>query len=150
MSSEGIAIKNEDADKATAEDSRLSGANTLPIGNSFNNSLKSRNEDEVLQDLAKQLALRKDEDKHLWRKDYLQKSFYLVGFALYFTFAIIILSSVGLVDISQSVLITLMGSTVAEVIGILIVAFNWLYPHKGEDDEDKASATKGGVLNVDE
>ena len=36
---------------------------------------------------------------------------------------------VGLVDLSTTVLVTLLGSTVAEVIGILIVAFNWLYPN---------------------
>lgn len=74
-------------------------------------------------------AFRKDEDKHLWRKQYLQKSFYLVGFALYFSFFILMMVGVGLVDLSTTVLVTLLGSTVAEVIGILIVAFNWLYPN---------------------
>ena len=45
-------------------------------------------------------AFRKDEDKHLWRKQYLQKSFYLVGFALYFSFFIVMMVGVGLVDLS--------------------------------------------------
>ena len=88
---------------------------------------------ELIDEYWRLFAFRKDEDKHLWRKQYLQKSFYLVGFALYFSFFIVMMVGVGLVDLGTTVLVTLLGSTVAEVIGILIVAFNWLYPNSSRD-----------------
>lgn len=80
---------------------------------------------------------RRNEDKHLWQKQYLQKSFYLVGFALYFSFFILMMVGVGLVDLSTTVIVTLLGSTVAEVIGILLVAFNWLYPNTSKDVKEE-------------
>lgn len=80
----------------------------------------------------------KDEEKHLWRKQYLQKSFYLVGFVLYFSLLIVVLAGVGLLDLPQAVVMTLLGSTVAEVVGILLVAFNWLYPSDKESQKDRS------------
>lgn len=82
----------------------------------------------VTSELIEGFNLRKDEDKHLWRKQYLQKSFYLVCFILYFSLFVVLLVGVGLLDLTQTIVVTLLGSTVAEVIGILLVAFNWLYP----------------------
>ena len=73
--------------------------------------------------------LRQHEDEHLWRKLYLQKSFYLVGTVLYLTFFIVVLVGVGVVDLSDPILITMLGTTVAHVVGVLAIAFHWLYPH---------------------
>ena len=88
---------------------------------------------DAISEYWRHLDFRKDEDKHLWRKQYLQKSFYLVGFALYFSFFILMMVGVGLMDLGTTVIVTLLGSTVAEVIGILLVAFNWLYPNTPKD-----------------
>ena len=100
---------------------------------------KSPREFDSIGEYWRLLDFRKDEDKHLWRKQYLQKSFYLVGFALYFSFFILMMVGVGMVDLSTTVIVTLLGSTVAEVIGILLVAFNWLYPNtpKGAKEIEK-------------
>lgn len=95
----------------------------------------------LVDDIRALFLFRQDEDKHLWRKQYLQKSFYLVGFVLYFSLFVVLLVGVGLLDLTQGVLMSLLGSTVAEVIGILLVAFNWLYP-KPTDGNQKYR--KGG------
>lgn len=76
-------------------------------------------------------SLRQNEDEHLWRKLYLQKSFYLVGTVLYLTTFIVVLVGVGVIDLSDAVLITMLGTTVAHVVGILAIAFHWLYPRHG-------------------
>lgn len=76
-------------------------------------------------------GLRQNEDEHLWRKLYLQKSFYLVGTVLYLTTFIVVLVGVGVIDLSDAVLITMLGTTVAHVVGILAIAFHWLYPRHG-------------------
>lgn len=93
-------------------------------------------------DLIEGFNLRKDEDKHLWRKQYLQKSFYLVCFILYFSLFVVLLVGVGLLDLTQTIVVTLLGSTVAEVIGILLVAFNWLYP-KATTHSEKEKGKEG-------
>lgn len=99
---------------------------------------KSPREFDAISEYWRYFDFRKDEDKHLWRKQYLQKSFYLVGFALYFSFFILMMVGVGLVDLGTTVIVTLLGSTVAEVIGILLVAFNWLYPNAPKDAKEDA------------
>ncbi len=82
--------------------------------------------------LASGQLLRQHEDEHLWRKLYLQKSFYLVGTILYITFLIVILVGIGIVDLTDAVLMTILGTTVAQVVGILAIAFHWLYPRGSE------------------
>lgn len=77
------------------------------------------------------VVLRQHEDEHLWRKQYLQKSFYLVATVLYFSFFIVMLVGVGLIDLTDKVLMTILATTVAHVVGVLAIAFHWLYPHSG-------------------
>lgn len=97
-----------------------------------------RQESSNVRALSDSFDFRKKEDKHLWRKQYLQKSFYLVCVILYFSLFVVLLVGVGLLDLTQTIVVTLLGSTVAEVIGILLVAFNWLYPKAaGSDDEQE-------------
>lgn len=71
------------------------------------------------------------DDEHIWRKQYLQKSFCFVSCILYITFFIVLMVGVGLIDLSDKVLIAILTTTVAHVVGILVVAFHWLYPYSG-------------------
>ena len=149
---------SEQKERTVIEDVETGTANTFPRGgcNSLSESVagggaldpvdpnsvkggfsnKSPREFDAISEYWRLLDFRKDEDKHLWRKQYLQKSFYLVGFALYFSFFILMMVGVGLMDLGTTVIVTLLGSTVAEVIGILLVAFNWLYPNTPKDAKE--------------
>lgn len=72
-------------------------------------------------------ALKREADEHQLRMVYLRKAFYLAGFIVSITMSIIITKAIGACDISDAVLITLATTTVANVNGILIIAFYWLY-----------------------
>ena len=50
---------------------------------------------------------------------------------LYFSFFIVMLVGVGLIDLTDKVLMTILATTVAHVVGVLAIAFHWLYPHSG-------------------
>lgn len=80
--------------------------------------------------------LRQSDEAHLWREQYLRQSFYLVSTVLYLTFIIVIVVGVGLVDLSDTVLVTMLATTVAHVVGILAIAFHWLYPYGCKIKED--------------
>lgn len=82
-----------------------------------------------------ELLLQSDEierkkDEHALRMVYLRKSFFLVSFIIMITMAIVVLSAVGVYKISDAVLIALSTTMVANVIGILLIAFYWLYHKK--------------------
>ena len=99
----------------------------MPPGVGPSNSANYNNLPQLL--LNSGHLLRQHEDEHLWRKLYLQKSFYLVATILYLTFIIVLLVGIGVVDLTDAVLMTMLGTTVAHVVGILAIAFHWLYPH---------------------
>lgn len=79
---------------------------------------------------TKTFKLRQLKDEHEWRAIYLGRSFYLVGFVIYNAFLFLLFSAVGLFNISDSVMIALLTTAAANVIGILAVAFKWLYNNK--------------------
>lgn len=72
-------------------------------------------------------SIRHDEDVHRWREIYLARSFYLVSFVIYVSMSFVLLAAIGVFVLDKSVLIALLTSMVANVIGILSIAFYWLY-----------------------
>lgn len=92
-------------------------------------ALKIANEDvgEDWRAAEKYQEIRQRGDVHRWRKIYLGRSFYLVAFLIYVSMLFVLFASMGLFKMSDGVLITLLTTTLANVIGILIVAFHWLY-----------------------
>lgn len=87
------------------------------------------NEDsqESIATMAKLLAIKQSSDKHNWRKLYLGRSFYLAGYVLYISLSFVLFSAIGVFTISENVLIALLTTMVANVLGVLAIAFYWLY-----------------------
>ena len=87
------------------------------------------NEDtlENLEAVCKLNEMRRVEEKHQWRKVYLGRSFYLAGYVLYVSLSFLLFSAVGVFTISENVLIALLTTMVANVLGVLAIAFYWLY-----------------------
>lgn len=109
----------------------LGGAVGIPLSK-VNTPRGSTVPDNIVGPMAMQ-TLRQNDEEHMWRKQYLRKSFYLVSCVLYMTFVVVLLVGVGLIDLTDKVLITMLATTVAHVVGILAIAFHWLYPHGGSN-----------------
>ena len=93
-------------------------------------SLEGINNEDSQVDLDavdKKIKMRQNEEKHQWRKMYLGRSFYLAGYVLYVSLSFLLFSAVGVFTISDNVLIALLTTMVANVLGVLAIAFYWLY-----------------------
>jgi len=111
-------IVNEDAQSsATIENPNVSVATFL------HNEDSSENFEEILE----RMKMRHIEEKHQWRRMYLGRSFYLAGYVLYVSLSFLLFSAVGVFTISENVLIALLTTMVANVLGVLAIAFHWLY-----------------------
>lgn len=77
-------------------------------------------------------TLKQLKEEHNLRTKFTPRIFWLVVGMLIGTFVLFlcsgILNACGRMFLSDKVLMTLLGSTVADVIGLLIFALNWLYP----------------------
>lgn len=78
----------------------------------------------------KQADFNRRKDIHKWRDIYLGRSFYLVGYVIYVSLSLLLFTAVGLFNIPNDVMITLLGTMVANTIGVLLIAFVWLYNKK--------------------
>lgn len=81
--------------------------------------------------------LRHNEDVHRWREIYLARSFFLVSFVIYISLSFVLFAAVGVFSLDKSVLIALLTSMVANVIGILSIAFYWLYGSRKDVSRNK-------------
>lgn len=95
------------------------------------------NDDVDLTSAMKQLEFQnmqadfeRKQDIHKWRNIYLGRSFYLVGYVIYISLSLLLFTAVGLFNIPNDVMITLLGTMVANTIGVLLIAFVWLYNKK--------------------
>lgn len=86
---------------------------------------EGKNED--FDEIVKKIEMQHNEDKHQWRRMYLGRSFYLVSYVIYVSLAFLLFSAIGLFTISENVLIALLTSMVVNVLGVLAIAFHWLY-----------------------
>lgn len=86
--------------------------------------------DNALELHEKSFKLKKQKDEHEWRAIYLGRSFYLVGFVIYNALLFLLFSAVGIFKVADSVMIALLTTAAANVIGILAVAFKWLYNNR--------------------
>lgn len=89
---------------------------------------EARKREQIIREKDQLLSERSDE--HELRKKYIRASFLLVVgvtfTALYLTTA----NGMKWIDLSDTVIITLLTTTTANVIGILLIAFNWLFPKR--------------------
>ena len=86
---------------------------------------EGKNED--FDEIEKKIEMQHNEDKNQWRRMYLGRSFYLVSYVIYVSLAFLLFSAIGLFTISENVLIALLTSMVVNVLGVLAIAFHWLY-----------------------
>lgn len=66
-------------------------------------------------------------EEHVLRKRYLRLSFCLVGFVIYISLTVVVLSGIQVIKLEQPVQIAMLTTMVANVIGILLTAMIWLY-----------------------
>ena len=83
--------------------------------------------------LAQQQQLRERRDEHELRKLYLGLVFAFVVAVVAAAVFITAATGAGWLDLSDAVLITLLTTTVANVIGCLFIAFHWLFPVRHPD-----------------
>ena len=69
-------------------------------------------------------------DIHGLRKWYLGLSFGFVAVFAFLAFRVLFLCGSGVLKLNTTVLVTLLTTTMANVIGILAIAFKWLFPRK--------------------
>lgn len=128
-------ISPEDVDVSFINDADVPAEGVFNVAGSYGfiGDDKDGQQEAVLDALAyneKTFKLKKQKDEHEWRAIYLGRSFYLVGFVIYNAFLFLLFSAVGLFNVSDSVMIALLTTAAANVIGILAVAFKWLYNNK--------------------
>lgn len=73
-------------------------------------------------------AEEKEDDIHELRCQYLKRSFDLVTAVIAFSFLFLVWSGCDWLKLDSSVLIALLTTGAANVIGVLLVAFHWLFP----------------------
>ncbi len=90
-----------------------------------------------LERLFKLLPIRKEvteqlreEALHKLREHYIGRTFCLVKLVMLLSLLFVAWVGVGWWRISDAVLVALLTTTTANVIGILLIAFNWLFPKK--------------------
>lgn len=89
---------------------------------------EARKREQIIRE--KDQILSERDDEHELRKTYIRSSFTLV---VGVTFAAMFLTTAnGLkwIELSDTVVVTLLTTTTTNVIGILLIAFNWLFPKR--------------------
>lgn len=87
--------------------------------------------DDLAYDLA-QLKFNERYDLHELRRTYTPYLFYMTVGWLGFVAALVTLNAFGLANLSDAVLVALITTTTANVIGMFLVAARWLFPSKNK------------------
>ena len=98
---------------------------------------RARAERAQLENERYQRESKREDEKQQLRSEYLSRSFLLVEKVIMYSILIVILSGSGLLKVSDAILATILGTTLANVIGILLVAFVWLYPRTQKKKDAK-------------
>lgn len=72
-------------------------------------------------------------ETHDLRKEYLPKLFWLIVVWLALVVAFVFATSIGLITLSDSVLIAFITSTTVSVLGLFMLAGRWLFPSSQKD-----------------
>ena len=90
---------------------------------------KTALETEDLEAQKKQFDLEREKSEHEDRKEYGGKIFQLIIWWLVTILALVFFDSIGEINISDPVLISLIGGTTASVLGIFHFVLKYLYRH---------------------
>ena len=74
--------------------------------------------------------LKERTEEHDLRKRYLDLTFKFVVWVTVAALFITLMDGIGSIDLSDSVVITLLTTTIANVLGCLLIAFHWLFPNR--------------------
>ena len=88
-----------------------------------------RREHEIRK-LQEQLTQQKDE--HRLRKGYLRSVFCLATLYLVSIVVLVYLCACNRLHLSDAVLMMVLGTTAADVLGLLYIAFKWLFPKRSD------------------
>lgn len=69
-------------------------------------------------------------EEHELRKRFIGNTFTLVVAVIFLSFFVTVCVGIGWLSLSDGVIITMLTTTTANVIGILLIAFNWLFPKR--------------------
>lgn len=72
--------------------------------------------------------IQRHREEHGLRKRYVSNVFFLICAFLFLVLAIVVFTGIGWLRLSDTVIVTLLTTTSASVIGILLIAFKWLFP----------------------
>jgi len=89
---------------------------------------EARKREQIIRERDQTLSERDDE--HELRKIYIRASFVLVVGVTFMALFLTTANGLNWINLPDSVIITLLTTTTANVIGILLIAFNWLFPKR--------------------
>lgn len=85
---------------------------------------------EALQAQECSQRLKERTEEHDLRKRYLDLTFKFVVWVTVAALFLTLMDGIGSIDLSDSVVITLLTTTIANVLGCLLIAFHWLFPNR--------------------
>lgn len=84
----------------------------------------------------KDQIIREHHEEHELRKTYIHSTFVFVVAVTFVALFITVSAGNGWLKLSDAVLITLLTTTIAHVLGCLFIAFHWLFPRRSESDNE--------------
>ena len=78
----------------------------------------------------KDQALQERSDEHDLRKKYIRATFVFVCGVTFVSLFLTTAAGMGWIALSDTVLVTLLTTTIANVLGCLFIAFHWLFPKR--------------------
>ena len=90
----------------------------------------ARADKEALQTQECSQRLKERTEEHDLRKRYLDLTFKFVVWVTVAALFLTLMDGIGSIDLSDSVVITLLTTTIANVLGCLLIAFHWLFPNR--------------------
>lgn len=89
----------------------------------------------------KDQLLEEHHEEHELRKTYIRSTFVFVAGVTFISLFVTVSTGLRWVKLSDTVLVTLLTTTIANVLGCLFIAFHWLFPRRSEsgseDNTDK-------------
>lgn len=89
---------------------------------------EAQKREQIIRELKQDIDERHEE--HELRKEFLHTIYTFVSTVVFAALLLTFFSAAGMIRISDSVLIALLTTTIANVIGCLLIAFNWLFPNR--------------------
>lgn len=93
-----------------------------------------RKREQIIAEKDQQLQQTKEE--HELRKKFLHTIYTFVATVVYAALLLAFFTAAGMIHLSDAVLIALLTTTIANVLGCLFIAFNWLFPKRERQNEE--------------